>query len=171
MTVSVAALDTTKTAPGQIHSKASKPVDAEMLAKCWLIPANCAARTVDQTTQRGVGTMLNPTLSCSFLTKDCMLCYPRMPHLVFGNTMFAGTESKNGNKCCQVFTTNFGWACAHPLKQKGEAHEALSLMLKCDGVPPEMILDGLKEQVKGVFRHKLKEVICHISVTEPYSPL
>jgi hypothetical protein len=93
-----------------------------------------------------------------------------MPHPVFGNTMFAGTESKNGNKCCQVFATNFGWARAHPLKQKGEAHEALSFMLKHEGIPPKMILDGSKEQVKGNFRHKLKEVNCHMRVTEPYSP-
>jgi hypothetical protein len=170
VTVSIAALDTTKTAPGRIHSKAGKPVDAEMLAKRWLIPANRTARTVDRTTQQGVRTMLNPTLSRCFPTNDCMLHYPRMPHPVFGNKMFAGMESKNGNKCCQVFATNFGWARAHPLKQKGEAHEAQSLMFKRDGVPPEMILDGSKEQVKGGFKHKLKEVNCHLRVTEPYSP-
>ncbi len=58
VTVSVAALDTTKTAPGWIHSKAGKPVDAETLAKHWLIPANRATRTVDRTTQGGVCTML-----------------------------------------------------------------------------------------------------------------
>jgi hypothetical protein len=46
----------------------------------------------------------------------------------------------------------------------------LLLMLKHDGVPPEMILDGSKEQVEGAFRHKLKEVNCHMRVTEPYSP-
>jgi hypothetical protein len=51
VTVSIAALDTTKAAPGWIHSKAGKPVDAEMLAKRWLIPTNRAARTVDRTTQ------------------------------------------------------------------------------------------------------------------------
>jgi hypothetical protein len=170
VTVSIAALDTTKTVPGRIHSKASKPVDAEMLAKRWLIPANRAVRTVDRTTQQGVCTMLNPTLSRHFTTKDHMLRYPCMPHPVFGDTMFAGTESKNGNKCCQVFATNFGWACARPLKQKADAHEALSLMFKRDGVPPEMILDGSKEQVEGVFRHKLKEVNCHMRMTEPYSP-
>jgi hypothetical protein len=95
-------------------------------------------------TQQGVCTMLNPTLSCRFPTNNRMLHYPHMPHPVFGNTMFAGTESKNGNKCCQVFATNFGWAWAHPLKQKGEAHEALSLMFKQDSVPAEMILDGSK---------------------------
>ncbi len=47
VTVSVATLDTTKTASSRIHSKAGKPVDAETLAKRWLISANCAARTVD----------------------------------------------------------------------------------------------------------------------------
>jgi hypothetical protein len=141
-----------------------------MLAKRWLIPANCAARTVNQTTQQGVHTMLNPTLSCRFPTNNCMLRYPRMPCPVFDNTMFPGTESKDGNKCCSIFATNFGWARAHPLKQKGEAHEVLSLMFKRDGIPPKMILDGSKEQVKGVFRHQLKEVNCHMRMTEPYSP-
>ncbi len=46
VTISVAALDTTKTKPGRIHSKAGKPVDAEMLAKRWMIPAKCANATV-----------------------------------------------------------------------------------------------------------------------------
>jgi hypothetical protein len=43
---------------------------------------------------------------------------------------------------------SFGWACAHPLKQKGETHEVLLLMFKRDGVPPKMILDGSKEQIE-----------------------
>jgi hypothetical protein len=51
VTLSVAAFGTTKTAPGQIHSMAGKPVDTETLAKRWLIPAIRAARTVNQTTQ------------------------------------------------------------------------------------------------------------------------
>jgi hypothetical protein len=32
-----------------------------------------------------------------------------------------------------------------------------------------MILDGSKEQVEGAFKHKLKEVNCHLRVTESYS--
>jgi hypothetical protein len=91
MTVSIAAFDTTKIAPGWIHSKASKPVYIETLAKQWLILANPAARTFDQTTQLGAHTMLNPTFSHHFLTNDCMLHYPCMPYPVFGNTMFTGT--------------------------------------------------------------------------------
>jgi hypothetical protein len=43
-------------------------------------------------------------------------------------------------------------------------------MFKHDSVPPEMILDGSKEQVEGFFRCKLKEVSSHMQVTEPYSP-
>jgi hypothetical protein len=121
-------------------------------------------------TRQGVYTCLNPTLSCHFPTNNCMLHYPCMPHPVFGNTMFAGTESKSGNKCCQIFATNFGWACAHSLKQKGEAHEVLLLRFKHDGILPKMILDSSKEQVKGVFRRKLKEVNCHMPVTEASSP-
>jgi hypothetical protein len=39
VTINIAALGRTKTAPGRIHSKAGKPFDAEMLATCWLIPA------------------------------------------------------------------------------------------------------------------------------------
>ncbi len=46
----------------------------------------------------------------------------------------------------------------------------LLLMFKHDGVPPEMILDDSKEQVKGAFRRKLKEVNFHLRVTEPYLP-
>ncbi len=44
----------TKTAPVRIHFKAGKPVDAETLAKGWLVPANPVARTVDRKTQQGV---------------------------------------------------------------------------------------------------------------------
>jgi hypothetical protein len=46
----------------------------------------------------------------------------------------------------------------------------LLLMFKCDGVLPKMILDGSKEQVKGVFKRKLIGVNCHMHITEPYPP-
>jgi hypothetical protein len=118
VTVSIATLDAKKTAPSRIHSKVGKPVDAEMLAKRWLIPAKRATRTVDRTTQQGDCNGLSPILSCHFPTNDRMLRYPHMPHPVFGNMMFAGTKSKNGNKCCQVLATNFGLVYARPLMLK-----------------------------------------------------
>ncbi len=70
----------------------------------------------------------------------------------------------------QVFATSFGWARAHRMKRKGDAHETLSLVFQRDGVPPTMVIDDSKEQTKGGFRQKLKEVDCHLRVTEPYSP-
>ena len=70
----------------------------------------------------------------------------------------------------QVFVTSFGWARAHPMKRKGEAHEALSVVFHRDGVPPTMVIDGSKEQTLGEFRRKLKEADCHPRMTEPYSP-
>jgi hypothetical protein len=56
------------------------------------------------------------------------------------------------------------------MTRNGEAHETLSLLFHCDGVPPTMVLDGSKEQCKGDFKRKLHEADCHASQTEPYSP-
>ena len=75
----------------------------------------------------------------------------RLPHTAFTDTMFAGTPSGSGNKCAQVYATSFGWARAHPMTRKGDAHETLSLLFHRDGVPPTMVLDGSKEQNKGDF--------------------
>ena len=122
------------------------------------------------TTQRGVRTCLNPTLSRCFPTNDRMLRYKRLPHTIFTDTMFASTASRQGNKMAQIYATSFGWSRAHPMKRKGEAHETLSLMFHRDGVPPTMVTDGSKEQTLGEFRRKLREADCHLRVTEPYSP-
>ncbi len=51
----------------------------------------------------------------------------------------------------QVYSTSFGWARAHPMKRKGEAHETLSLEFHHDGVPPTMVTDNLKEQTLDEF--------------------
>ncbi len=68
----------------------------------------------------------------------------------------------------QVYATSFGWARAHPMKRKGDAHETLSLVLQHDGVPMTMVINDSKEQTKGEFRQKLKEADCHTRVTEPF---
>jgi hypothetical protein len=56
------------------------------------------------------------------------------------------------------------------MTRKGEAHETLTLLFYCDGVPPTMVLDCLKEQTRGDFKRKLHEAECHARQTEPYSP-
>ena len=68
--------------------------------------------------------------------------------------MLDNTAAVGGNKCAQVYTTSFGWCCAFPMEQKGEAHESLLLLFQRDGVPPLMIVDNALEQILGDFKHK-----------------
>jgi hypothetical protein len=155
---------------GHVRSRKVAPIDFMTLAGRWMIAPDRAKETVQKAMQRGIRTCLNPTLAQRFPTDDWMLCYKRLPHTTFTDTMFAGTPSRSGNKCAQVYATSFGWAGAHPMTRKGEAHETLSLLFHCDGVPPTMVLDSSKEQTKGDFKRKLCEADCHARQTEPYSP-
>jgi hypothetical protein len=127
-------------------------------------------KTVQLNTQWGVCTCLNPTLAQLFPTNDRMLCYKRFPHTIFTDTLFAGIPSCSGNKCAQAYSTSFGWARAHPMTRKGEAHESLSLLFHHDGVPLTMVFDSLKEQCQGDFKKKLHKADCQARQTEPYSP-
>jgi hypothetical protein len=146
---------------GHICSRKIAPIDPQTLAARWMISPEHAKQTVVMTTQRSVRTCLNPTLSQRFPTNDRMLWYKCVLHTMFSNTLFAGSVSRQGNKMAQVYATSFGWARAHPMKRKGDAHETLSLVFQRDGVPPTIFTDDLKEQTKGEFRQKLKEADCH----------
>jgi hypothetical protein len=79
---------------GQIRSQKIAPINPQTLAARWMISPDRAKRTVVMTTQRGVQTCLNPTLSRRFPTNDRMLRYKRLPHTVFTDTMFVATPSK-----------------------------------------------------------------------------
>ena len=94
---------------GHVRSRRSAPIDFKTLAARWMVSPDRAKRTVQLTTQRGVRTCLNPTLARRFPTNDRMLRYKRLPHTTFTDTMFAGTPSRSGNKCAQVYSTkSFG---------------------------------------------------------------
>ena len=169
-TVLQSKVNVSATQSGGVRSNAKKSVDAPTLARRWMIPENRARQTVQQTTQRGVRDIINPTLSRRYPTNDRWHRYPRLPHMAFTDTMFAGTRSKRGNKCAQLFATDFGWTRAYPMTSKGLAHEALSVFFKTEGVPPVMMMDNSKEQTLGDFRRKCREADCHIKTTEPHSP-
>jgi hypothetical protein len=89
---------------------------------------------------------------------------------LFGDTLEANVKSRRGNKYAEVFGTSFGWSRVFPVKLKSDVHEGLSLLFKRDGVPPKIIVDGSKEQTKGVFQKKMREADCWMKQTEPYSP-
>jgi hypothetical protein len=124
---------------GHICLHKTTPIDPQILASHWIISPEHAKRTVVMTTQRGVRTCLNPTLSPRFPTNDRMLWDIRVLHTMFSNTLFAGSVSQQGNKMAQAYATSFGCARAHPMKRKGDAHETLSLVFQRDGVPPTMV--------------------------------
>jgi hypothetical protein len=155
---------------GHICLCKTMPIDPQTLAARWMISPERAKQTAVMTTQRGVRTWLNPTLSRQFPTNDQMLWYKCVLHTMFSDTLFAGSVSRHGNKVAQAYASSFGWARAHPMKHKGDTHETLSLVFQRNGVPPTMVTDDSKEQTKGEFQRKLKEADCHLRVTEPYSP-
>jgi hypothetical protein len=140
------------------------------LAARWMIAPDRAKKTVQLSMQQGVRICLNTMLAQQFPTNDWMLCYKRLPHTTFTDMLFVGTPSRSGNKCAQAYCTSFGWAQAHPMTRKGEAHETLSLLFHTNGVPPTMVFDGSKEKCQENFKRKLCEADCHTRQTEPYSP-
>ena len=159
----VATLSVTQTTPS------GKAIDAKTLARRWGCGLERAADTLRVTTQRGLRTTLNP-LTKRFTTNDRFHRYRPLPHPLFTDTMFSKVKSRLGNTCAQVFTARNGWTRAYPLASKGDAHEALSLLLQREGRPPELIMDGAAEQVKGKFRKKSREAGCRVKQLEPYTP-
>lgn len=128
-------------------------------------------RTVKATTQRGIRTVLHPTLLRRFRTNDRQLRYRRLPIDCFTDTLFANTTSRRNHKCAQIFSTLEGWCRAYPMSTKSLAHKGLSLLFQRGGVPNTLIIDGAKEQISmGLFRHKCRESGAQVKQTEPYIP-
>ena len=73
-----------------------------------------------------------------------MLRYDCLPHAFFSDTLIAGIVSNRGNKCTQMYGTYFDWEQDLPMAKKGDTHKTLSIIFKCNVVPPKMIVDGSK---------------------------
>jgi hypothetical protein len=151
--------------------KRKSVMTAQRLSKNWCIPLASAEQTLKVTTQQGVRTVANPSLSRRFRTNDRQLRYRRLRCDMYTDGLDAKTvPSLRGNKHAQIYATRFGWFRAHPMKAKSETHETVSVLFARDGVPNVMVMDGAKEQTQGEFRRKCREAGCHIRQTEPYSP-
>ncbi len=86
---------------GHVQLRKAAPINFMTLTAWWMIAPERAKKTVQLTTQWGVCTCLNSTLARRFPTNDRMLCYKRLPHTTFTDTLFGGTPSRSGNKCAQ----------------------------------------------------------------------
>jgi hypothetical protein len=124
----------------QRPTPAGRQLDPKLLAIIWGIDLQTARRTVGVTTQRGVHTVLHPSLSQQFRTNDRQLLYLRLPIDCFTDTLISNTASRRNNKYAQIFATADGWCRAYPMAKKSLAHEGLSLLLfQREGVPNAMI--------------------------------
>jgi hypothetical protein len=144
-------------------------IAAATLANNWGNGIEAANRTCLVTTQRGIRRMVHPSLTKRYKTNDRQLRYRRLPFTMYTDTMYSTIISRQQNKATQIFTTDFGFVRAFPMKLESEAHEALSLLFHRDGVPNVMVMDGAKAQVEGDFRRKLRDAGCHIKQTEPHT--
>ena len=112
-----------------------RKLDPATLAAKWDIGLEKAQRTIEKTTQRGMRMVLHPSLSRRFRTNDRQMHYRRLPVELYTDTLEAGTLSRRQNRYAQVFGHRNGWVRAMPMKNKSDAHEALSQLFVNDGVP------------------------------------
>jgi hypothetical protein len=89
--------------------------------------------------------------------------------ILFTDTMFSKTKSRQQNAAAQIFCTQSGWTRAPSLKFESDAHEALSLLAQRDGVPEVLVVDGSKAQTQGKFRKKCREFDIHVKRIEAYT--
>ena len=153
-----------------VQTRKAPPIDPSTLARRWGVGIEAARNTLRHTTQRGVRSILNPTLTRRFRTNDRQMRYRCLPMTLFADTLISNTRSRRGNLYAEVFTCRNGWKRAYPMQKKSQAHEALSLLFAREGVPVTMIVDGSKEQNLGQFKKKACEADCHIRTTEPHTP-
>ena len=167
--INISDISNSKTRYGNIQSKGSKQVYSGTLSKRLIINLFKAKKTVTVTTQHGVWSCLHPALGRQYPTNENILCYNHMPDPVFSDTLKSGTKSKRGNLYGQSYCTSYGWRRCHPMQNKIEAHDTLSIIFKCDGVPAKMVVDNSKEQYLGGFTSKCREAECHSVQNEPFS--
>ena len=46
--------------------------------------------------------------------------------------------------------------------KRSEAHKTLSLLFTQEGVQSTLVINGVREQVMGEFRHKARQADCHV---------
>jgi hypothetical protein len=92
-------------------------IDAATLAKNWGIGIEAAKRTRLVTNQRGIRRMVHPSLTKRYKTNDRQLRYRHLPVTMYTDTMYSTILSRQMNKAAQIFTTDFGFVRAFPMKK------------------------------------------------------
>jgi hypothetical protein len=66
--------------------------------------------------------------------------------------------SLRGNKCCEIYATEFGWSRAFPLQKESDEHETWDLFLGSYGIPEALVSDNAKAYIHCDFKRKLKKL-------------
>jgi hypothetical protein len=112
--ISSARLEPTNSLVAATNTIPKHVVGPERLSKTWNIGIEAAKRTCDSTTQKGVRSVLNPSISKRYWTNDRQLRYRRLNTTLYTDTMFATVTSKRGNNCGQIWVNDLEWTRLHP---------------------------------------------------------
>ena len=88
---------------------------------------------------------------------------------MYTDMMFHKVKSLQGNKCAQIFCTDFEWCHAFPLPKKSQAHEALTIIHQHFGAPAKMIADNTPKLSEGKFARKSKHAGTDLTTVKPYT--
>lgn len=125
--------------------------------------------TLKSTTQEFIRNSLHP-IERRYRTKNAMLRYNRLSCQIYSDTFFANCSSLTGNKCAQLFVTDFGYLKFTAMKNKSEAGFALQELIREVGIPPRIHTDGAKELTSGKWREVCRDSNIAMTQTEKDSP-
>jgi hypothetical protein len=66
---------------------------------------------------------------------------PWVNHAVYHDTLKSRIVSLRGNKCSEIYATDFVWSKNFPIKKESDVHETLDLFLSRYGVPELPVSD------------------------------
>jgi hypothetical protein len=139
------------------------------LAKRWAIGQQIAHETMKCTTQAFIRSAIHP-IERRYRTKNQMLRYNRLNCTFYSDTFFSNKMSLLGNKCGQLFVTDFGYSKFVPMKAKSEAGLALHEMIRDVGIPNHIHTDGAKELTLGKWKEICRDTNIKMTQTEKESP-
>ena len=105
------------------------------------IGTEIAKKTLKVTSQRGIRTILHPTLDRQFKTNDRMLQYCRLNTDMYTDNMFASTKLLRGNNFGQIYVNDIDFTKFYPTKDCKEVPDTVSHFFREEDVPTSLILD------------------------------
>ena len=134
------------------------------------IGTEIAKKTLKVTSQRGIRTILHPTLDRQFKTNDRMLQYCRLNTDMYTDNMFASTKLLRGNNFGQIYVNDIDFTKFYPTKDCKEVPDTVSHLFREEDVPTTLILDGARTQIGQKVIKTCPDANCKITQLEFETP-